>query len=260
MDRQSIERRDFSIARRGYEPAEVDAHLRRVADEVEELESAERPGLAAAASEQVRAIVDAAESTAAEIRREAEESARRTTVDAARTAEETRARADAEAREHVQRVTDAAQVLRQRVDAMQSELGALLESVRTGANRLGTDLTTLQRDMGVLQVAVGAGRGAGAPWRRWRRWRRRRPSPSPRSRQRRKPPSRRRLPRRLREPELEPEPVIPPNGDADGARLTALNMALSGTPREETERYLADNYDLPDRDAILDEVYATLES
>ncbi len=37
-------------------------------------------------------------------------------------------------------------------------------------------------------------------------------------------------------------------------------MALSGTPREETDRYLADNYDLPDRDAILDEVYATLES
>src|SRR5215470_3849539 len=141
MDRQSIERRDFSIGRRGYEPAEVDAHLRRVADEVEALESAERPGaLAAAASEQVRAIVDAAESTAAEIRREAEENARRTTADAARTAEETRARADAEARDHLQRVADAAQVLRQRVDAMQSELGALLESVRTGANRLGTDL------------------------------------------------------------------------------------------------------------------------
>ena len=58
----------------------------------------------------------------------------------------------------------------------------------------------------------------------------------------------------------EPDADAPSNGDADGARLTALNMALSGTPREETDRYLADNYDLPDRDAILDEVYATLET
>ena len=33
-------------------------------------------------------------------------------------------------------------------------------------------------------------------------------------------------------------------------------MALSGTPRAETERYLAEHYDVPDRDALLDEVYA----
>ena len=156
----------------------------------------------------------------------------------------------------MQRVADAAQVLRQRVDAMQSELGALLESVRTGANRLGGDLTTLQRDMGAMQVAVGgpepvpvapAGRrGASAERRARGRSAAEPPSPSPAS-----PPP---------EPEPEPGALTPPNGDADGARLTALNMALSGTPREETERYLADNYDLPDRDAILDEVYATLES
>ena len=245
MDRQSIERRDFSIARRGYEPAEVDTHLRRVADEVETLESAERPGaLAAAASEQVRAIVDAAESTAAEIRREAEENARRTTADAARTAEETRARADAEAREHVQRVTDAAQVLRQRVDAMQSELGALLESVRTGANRLGTDLSTLQRDMGAMQVAVGGPPPVAEREIETETETAPPPEPEPLS----------------LSPSQEPADEAPRNGDPDGARLTALNMALSGTPREETDRYLADNYDLPDRDAILDEVYATLES
>ena len=33
-------------------------------------------------------------------------------------------------------------------------------------------------------------------------------------------------------------------------------MALSGTPREDTDQYLAENYDVPDRAALLDEVYA----
>ena len=37
LDRQSIEKRDFPIGRRGYDPAAVDAHLRALATEVEEL-------------------------------------------------------------------------------------------------------------------------------------------------------------------------------------------------------------------------------
>jgi hypothetical protein len=47
--------------------------------------------------------------------------------------------------------------------------------------------------------------------------------------------------------------------DTEGARLIALNMALNGTPRDETERYLAENFQLPDRDGLLDEVYASVE-
>jgi hypothetical protein len=39
-------------------------------------------------------------------------------------------------------------------------------------------------------------------------------------------------------------------------RIVALDMAFSGTSREDTDRYLAENYDLPDRAALLDEVYA----
>jgi DivIVA domain-containing protein len=46
-----------------------------------------------------------------------------------------------------------------------------------------------------------------------------------------------------------------PNGDEAGARLIALNMALSGTPREETARYLAEHFELPDAEALLDDVY-----
>ena len=34
------------------------------------------------------------------------------------------------------------------------------------------------------------------------------------------------------------------------------HLALSGTPREETARYLADNFDLDDQEELLDEVYA----
>jgi hypothetical protein len=51
-------------------------------------------------------------------------------------------------------------------------------------------------------------------------------------------------------------PAKPAEGDeAESARLIALNMALNGEPREVTDQYLADNYDLSDRAALLDEVY-----
>ena len=36
-------------------------------------------------------------------------------------------------------------------------------------------------------------------------------------------------------------------------------MALSGKPREETDQYLAEHYDLSDRAGLLDEVYAAVE-
>jgi DNA repair exonuclease SbcCD ATPase subunit len=41
-----------------------------------------------------------------------------------------------------------------------------------------------------------------------------------------------------------------------GARLIALDLAMRGTPREETARYLSDNFDLSDPKVLLDEVYA----
>jgi hypothetical protein len=49
-----------------------------------------------------------------------------------------------------------------------------------------------------------------------------------------------------------------PNADDEDARLVALNMALNGTPREETERYLAENFRVHDRRGLLDEVYASV--
>ena len=63
-------------------------------------------------------------------------------------------------------------------------------------------------------------------------------------------------PEPLVEPEPEPEPAPAAATQApEGARVIALNMALSGTPREETARYLGENYDLENQDALLDDVY-----
>jgi hypothetical protein len=65
-----------------------------------------------------------------------------------------------------------------------------------------------------------------------------------------------------RAPKAAPAPPAKaddPGADAEGARLIALNMALNGEPREATDKYLADNFDLSDRSALLDEVYATVE-
>ena len=64
------------------------------------------------------------------------------------------------------------------------------------------------------------------------------------------------------EPDPEPEPAAAePAGEGhEGARVIALNMALSGSPRDETARYLAENFELENPDALLDEVYARVGS
>jgi hypothetical protein len=57
-----------------------------------------------------------------------------------------------------------------------------------------------------------------------------------------------------REPDIsgdEEQPAAP-----EGARVLALKMALDGAPREDTARYLRENFELSDPDALLDEVYA----
>jgi DivIVA domain-containing protein len=70
LDRQTIMRDDFPSNRRGYDPAAVDAHLDRIADAVDEMrrQAAAPAPLSAQAGEQVKAIVEAAERGAQEIR------------------------------------------------------------------------------------------------------------------------------------------------------------------------------------------------
>lgn len=62
------------------------------------------------------------------------------------------------------------------------------------------------------------------------------------------------------EPETEPRTAPKPEtADIDGARLVALNMVLNGTPRDETDRYLSENFQLEDRVTLLDEVYSSVQ-
>lgn len=60
----------------------------------------------------------------------------------------------------------------------------------------------------------------------------------------------------LRETAAVPVQASARSADSEGARLVGLNMALEGKPREETDRYLAEHFDIPDRATLLDEVYA----
>ena len=279
LDRQSIEKRDFPIGRRGYEPAAVDAHLATLAREVDALkrsrssepaapaEGRRQESLASIASSQVQAIVEAAEASAYAIEREARDHAEQAANDAARDAQRTRDEAVERSQEHVGKVHEATALMLQRVDAMESELSALVDSLRTGANRLNADLSLLSGNMGELYDASGRGSrepaaapivedvalveeievvaDAPAPP----------PPPPPPPLPREAPPAAARL--------ADPSPAAlagdDDDDDVEGARLIALNMALNGQSREETDKYLAENFDLSNRAALLDEVYATVE-
>ena len=61
-------------------------------------------------------------------------------------------------------------------------------------------------------------------------------------------------------PAAAAEPATPAGDGREGARVIALNMALGGSPRDETARYLSENFELDDPDALLDEVYARAAS
>ncbi len=58
LDRQSIERRDFPIARRGYDPASVDRHLAGVADAFDDLRTRSAAGGLDAGTRRLQAQLD----------------------------------------------------------------------------------------------------------------------------------------------------------------------------------------------------------
>ncbi len=257
FDRQAIERRDFPIARRGYDAGAVDAHLRALAAEFEEVQRAAITGgadisLASTAGTQVQSILAAAETAASEIERHALEAARQVREAADRDAESTRGEAIEKARAHVAAVAQVAASLLERVGSMDSEVSGLIESLRAGAGRLAADLQTVETNMSELYDAAS---GRELPETEQRGVFETRldealaASPSPAA----PPPP-------LAQP-AQPEAAAPaPAGnDLDGARLIALNMALNGESRADTERYLAENFQLPDRLKLVDEVYAAVE-
>jgi DivIVA domain-containing protein len=233
LDRQSIEKKDFPVGRRGYDPEAVDAHLASLADEIADLKHSARrrsDTLASSASGQVRSIVEAAESSAADIQRDAEVEAREIRDEANAEAQATREQATEQAREYVGAVSESTDTMLKRLDAMESELGSLIESLRTGGNRLTADLKLLESNLTEVRGVV---------------------NPRPQFEPEESEPA---VAESIPEPQVaesipesdgapaEPEAQVAANGevsagagdDAEGARLIALNMALNGTPREET--------------------------
>jgi DivIVA domain-containing protein len=308
LDRQAIERRDFPIVRRGYDPASVDAHLRALAAEVEQLQSMAgsrgRESLAATAGTQVQGILEAAQSTAETIEREAAQDAQRVRDAANADARRTREEAVAHAREHVAGVSKATESLLERVGSMDGETRALVDSLHTGASRLAGDLAAVETNMEALYDAASGRTGGGevaaeqggteqggsyngaeqgpfaAPDAAFAV-----PAVTPPELQDEQSTealgkshagmhsdsySEAPLGPQATGPWPQPEfesliseeddgDLPPADGDLDGARLVALNMALNGDSREETGQYLAENFDIPDSGRLLDEVYAAIE-
>jgi DivIVA domain-containing protein len=263
FDRQAIERRDFPIGRRGYDPAAVDAHLRALASEFEELQRAAITGgtdmsVASSAGTHVQSILQAAETAAAEIERHALENARQVRESADRDAERTREEAIERARQHVTAVAQVTARLVEHVGSMDGEVGALVESLRAGAGRLAADLSAVEGGMSELYDAA-AGRGEAVA------------EPEPPRQFEAEPPQQQFEPpvqTRAFESELDNALAGAPAqsgggeggaADVDGARLIALNMALNGESRADTERFLAENFDLTDRLKLIDEVYSAIE-
>src|SRR3954447_16075963 len=123
MDRDEIERRDFPVVRRGYDQGSVDEHLRRVADA---MARAPASSLSAGTSEHVRAILEAAERSAADLQADAE------------------LRAGA----HVARVSEAADGMLRRLDELQGELAAMMDALRASGERIATGLDELHAQVG----------------------------------------------------------------------------------------------------------------
>jgi DivIVA domain-containing protein len=295
LDRHYIERNDFSAARRGYDPDEVDRHLSEIADAVNELKRSQKrspSSLAATAADQVRGIVEAAERSATEIQEQAEGEAKRIVDDASTRARETRERADNEAVQRVSQAEEATERMLERTNGVEGEIdrllsemraaaGNLVENLRSSATSLNVELTSIREEYAGVRGArlETTPRGGGAAAVEDEAPVADEPevvvaeveeveivAEAPVEEETAEEPA-----AVAEEPAEEEEaaPVVaetPPEPEparggrsirgAEGARLIALNMALNGTPRDETARYLSQNFDLDDQDSLLDEVYA----
>lgn len=181
---------------------------------------------AATAAEKVRAIVEAAERSAAELEAAARE-------DAARIRAEAKREAEARASATDSRVTRAREVAA-RLAERAGELERQVAAIRASIDSLGKDLEELRGEPTATRESRPVASVA--------------PAEEPGD-----------VDEKIAVAEAsaarEPE-IAETGGSGEGARLIALNMALSGTPRDETARYLAENFELDDPDALLDDVYS----
>ena len=191
---------------------------------------------AAAAPPSERATSGAATRLAEEMRREAELQAR-----APRTAgagsSTVRVETNGNASEDLARASAAAHGFLERLGEATGELSGLLARVQDSAGALGRELETMAGSVPPLPGPAAAHEAAPAPG---------------------TPPAR-------TPPEAcagGPEPPSPPATaeDAARARLLAFNLASNGASREETARYLTENFPLTERTDLLNEVFARAAS
>jgi ABC-type transporter Mla subunit MlaD len=197
-------------------------------------EGSGKQSTAAAAGDRVRAVLEAAEQSAAELRAEAAQE-----IDA-----------------QLERAEAVAARLAERANQIERSLQAIADSVRDELSALRADLEELRAvGEGVTEARTAAEVAAAEP----------EPGePAPAAASEAEPESAEPEPAEA-EPEPDPAELAPaaspaagpPSGDGhEGARVIALNMALNGSPREETARYLDENFELENPEALLDEVYA----
>ena len=233
MKREEVVRSDFPSSRKGYDREAVDAHLRRVADELERNKGRTAGGsLAETAGEKVASVIGAAEEKAAELEREARERA-----------DEIVATARSEAREQVERAQAAVAGLVSQADELRQRVGAL-------GRGLGSDVaaetepatvpepTVPQPEVDPSPVVVPEPEPPREPLPE--------PDPVPQPQPQPQPP----------EPSEPSAPAAAGNGDEAGARLVAMKMALDGSSREEVQRHLAEAYGLADSEELLDDIFA----
>jgi DivIVA domain-containing protein len=284
LDRQSIEKRDFPIARRGYDPAGVDAHLARIADDLDQLrrenDRAATGGVAGSASTHVQAIVEAAESTAERLLREAQAEAVELRERAAGDAQRARQEALEESREHVGKVGEQTTRMLQRVEAMDTELGGMIENLRTGVNRLVADLALLEGNIADLHEQHGGVAPVSAPG-----------NPSFSKTTADFAPSAS-TDAEVVATETDPAVDLSPTADTSSvagdsvdaglaaltadddassgdeperdqeasARLIALDLALGGSDRDQIKEELEALFQLPDVDRLLDDVFTSIDA
>ena len=194
----------------------------------EDADAPEGETLATTVSAEVRAIFEAAERSAQEIKRQSERKAQSIREAAAERARQIRSEAIEQARDELAGITQGTDQVIQNLESRVQDLASLIQTLRSDADRLVGDLAQLE-SAGDAPVAVPA------------------------------PDEPELAPVDEAEASAERRAAIrataPFAGEPDEARLLALNMALNGAPRVEIERYLSENFDLDQPDRLLDAVY-----
>ena len=240
MEREQIVRDDFPTARKGWSPEAVRAHLLAVAAAYPEPQDVPAPA-AAATSEQVRTVIAAAETAAAEIVAEARSEAEQIRAAARTESEQTVTAANREATGRVEQARGAVEGLIAQADKLRAQVGSL-----------GRDLASSVPGSGVTPAVAGTGDPAD-------------PAEAPSDED---------LISQLRgapgptvEAETEAEPTVeaetaaaPPVATSSGkdpgaARLVAMNMALDGAPREQIAARIESEFgSVEGLDRLLDDV------